>query len=66
MAASGHFVQKYALPIQNARSRDNSKSFDRIAFIFDMYIDMGEGIAGKQDGPGGQNSKMATGGHIEY
>ena len=34
------------------RLRDNLKNPNRIASIFDMYIDIGERIAGKQDGPG--------------
>ena len=34
------------------RSHNNLKNPYRIASIFYMYIDMGERIAGKQDGPG--------------
>ena len=34
------------------RLRDNFKNSYRIDSIFYMYIDMGERIAGKQDGPG--------------
>ena len=34
------------------RSHDNLKNPYRIASIFYMYIDIGERIAGKQDGPG--------------
>ena len=33
------------------RSHDNLKNPYRIASIFYMYIDIGERIAGKQDGP---------------
>ena len=34
------------------RSHDNLKNPNRIASIFYMYIDIGERIAGKQNGPG--------------
>ena len=34
------------------RSHDNLKNPNRIASIFYLYIDIGERLAGKQDGPG--------------
>ena len=46
------FSRRYAAASAFHRLRDNLKKPCRIASIFDMYIDIGERIAGKQDGPG--------------
>ena len=46
------FSRRYAAASAFHRLRDNFKNPYRIASIFDMQIDIGERIAGKQDWPG--------------
>ena len=46
------FSRRYAAASALHRLRDNFKKPYRIASIFDMQIDIGERIAGKQDWPG--------------